>query len=341
MASKKRALADRNAQLIRVLAIIRDLDRLGGVDVYELAERHGVSVRTLWRDLEAIQSAGLPLVEETAGKRKRWRVAFRDHLAKLSTLLDASHYLALRVAMGQGGSVRSATGLFAALEDLSDKIEDVLGPRERELLRAVDRCFFAYEKFAYRHAPAEVFWPLVRAIAERRLCVVSYRAPRVDPYDAVFRILPLRLFSHDGAIYFHAHVIKHDDIVALNLHRLRYLELLDKKGTPPKDYSPEKWESAAFRIFAGGKPVQYRLRFDAEAAPYILERVWHPTQKVKKLRGKGVELTFTCGESYEVAGWVASWREHVEVIAPESLRDEMGRYAGWLAGRYSASSAPA
>ncbi len=93
--------AIRNEQLVRILSILRDLDRLGGADLYELAERYGTTVRTIRRDLDALQDVGLPLVEESEGKRKRWRVAYRDRIQHLSGLLDATHYLALRVAISE------------------------------------------------------------------------------------------------------------------------------------------------------------------------------------------------------------------------------------------------
>jgi predicted DNA-binding transcriptional regulator YafY len=43
-------------------------------------------VRTIRRDLEALQEGGLPLLEERDGKRKRGRIAFKDHLQQLSGL---------------------------------------------------------------------------------------------------------------------------------------------------------------------------------------------------------------------------------------------------------------
>ena len=56
----------RNAQLLRLLSIIMDLDRLGGVDLYELAQCHGATVRTIRRDLEALERRRMP------GVRPAW-----------------------------------------------------------------------------------------------------------------------------------------------------------------------------------------------------------------------------------------------------------------------------
>jgi predicted DNA-binding transcriptional regulator YafY len=331
----KRKVQKRNVQMIRILSIIREMDRLDGVDLYELAQRHGTNVRTIRRDFEAIEAVGLPLAEEQDGRRKKWRIAFRDKLSKLSDLFDVSHYLALRVAMD--GTVAKSSSLFATLEDLADKIEDQIGSAEREQLRAIGAAFYTYEKHTYRGTTPDVFWPLVGAIAACRFCKVVYRAPRVKSEDKEIKILPLRMFSYQQAVYLHAFVPKHGEVIALNLQRLRDLKVLEEKGKPPASYHPEHWEANAFGVFAGRNMVSYRLCFSPEIAPYIRERIWHPSQQLKELPDGGVELRFKCGESYEVTAWVASWRTAVAVVEPASLVAELAAYGSWLQGRYAAS----
>ena len=338
--SRKKAApsaSERNAQLVRILRIVRDLSRLGGVDLYELAERYGSTVRTIRRDLDALQEAGLPLISEPdpTGKRKRWSIAYKDQLHKLADLVDASHYLALRVAMGQPGPLQSASAVFASLEDLSDKIEDVLGPREKKLLATIDACFHSYDKFAYAETGVDVFWPLLTAIAERRLCHVTYRAVRPNAYAKQFRILPLKLFTHNRALYVHAYVTKHRSVITLNLQRMQALTLLKEKGRVPKSYDAEAIEVTAFGVFTGGKTTKYRLQFNANASPFIRERIWHPSQKLRDLNDGGVELTFSCAQSPEVRAWVASWRDDVTVLEPASLRRELARLGRSLSERYA------
>jgi predicted DNA-binding transcriptional regulator YafY len=324
---------ERNAQLERVLQIIRDLDRVGGIDLYELAEIHGTTVRTIRRDLDALQAAGLPITQEADGRRKRWRIAHRDHLTKLAELVDVSHYLALRVALG-GAGARSTT-LYASLEDLADKVAEALGKKARRQLEIIERAFYSYEKFAFREAPADVLWPLVDAIAERRLCRVIYRAVRLRPVDKTFEVLPLRLFAYNGALYLHAWVPKHDSVILLHLHRVRRLRVLMKRASPPKTFRAEDWEASAFGVYSGGPLVDYRLRFQPIVAPHIRERTWHGSQKLRELDGGGVELTFRCSDSPELVGWIASWHSNVEVVAPASLRQQLRRVGAWYADVYS------
>lgn len=325
----------RNEQIVRVLRLLRDLDRAGGATLYELAERYGTTVRTIRRDLEALEEAGIPLKKELApdSSKHRWYVD-GDAVGRLSNLLDATHYLALRLAMDEGKTVRKNETLFATLEDLSLRVERALGARGRAQLEEINDCFFSWEKFAWRAAPVDVLWPLVRAIVGRRSCQVSYRAPTSGNKVRSFRVLPLRLFVHNGALYLHAWQPKFRQVLLLNLMRLKGLTVLDEVLPGPPDYDAAKLEATAFGIFIGPDLVRYVLRFDAQVAPYIEERTWHPTQTLSREEDGSVTLTFECAESYEVPAWVASWREHVEVLEPESLRKEFREYAQWLAGKY-------
>ena len=65
----------RSAEVIRQWNIIRALDgaRVGAA-VQDLAASAGVSVRTIWRDLAALQEAGFPLYDEKVDGRALWHL---------------------------------------------------------------------------------------------------------------------------------------------------------------------------------------------------------------------------------------------------------------------------
>ena len=326
--------SDRNVQILRLLRILRDLDRLGGLSVYELAERHGASVRTIIRDLEALRLAGVPLLEEPDGKRKRWRLGAKDALRQLSGLLDAGHYVALRLAMGQGGAVRGSSSMFAQLEDLAQKIEGAVRGVDRARLAGIDQAFHSWEKFAWQATAPDLLWPLVDAIADRHVCRVRYRAPRLNARETEFEVLPLKLFAHDGATWLLAHNLKYQTTLTLNLGRLRGLVVLDQRADPPADFDPARLERAAFGVSSGGPTTTYRLRFAPEAVPYIRERTWHPSQVVEEIDGGHLLLTFSCSGDWEVFVWICSWHHLVEVIEPEGVREQLGELGRALAERY-------
>ncbi len=326
----------RNEQVVRILLMLRDLDRAGGCDLYELAQRYGTSVRTVRRDFEALEHAGIPLHREavTDTLRQRWSVD-AGAVKHLSRLFDASHYLALRVALDQAHFVKSQSSLFAALEDLMGRVEQALGPAGRKELEAIDACFFSWEKFAFKSMPSDVVWPLVSAISSCRACALTYRSASRKNVERRFTAHPLRLFMHAGTMYVHAWHSLHKKVVVLSTRRIEKLRVLRQSFTPPRDYKPEALETSAFGLFVGTPEVDYRVRFDGVAAPFILERTWHPTQQVKHLKDGGVEISFRCAESYEVPAWVASWRQHAELLEPAHVRAEMKALGEAMVARYS------
>jgi proteasome accessory factor B len=315
----------------RILRIIRTLDRVGGCDLYELASTHNTTTRTIRRDLQAIEEAGIPLHRESGeGPKVRW--SFVDNTTKhLSTLFEASHYLALRLAMEESTILRVGnTSLFGNLEDLADAIEKAVGPKGKQQLLELEACFFSWDKFVWRNAPRELLFPLMEAIPRHRLCQVTYQAPSSGNAEKKYRVLPLKLIVHNGSLYLHAWQRHFKTVLILNLNRLHKLEVLDEIEAVPPEYDPEKLASSAFGIFLGPKPVHYTLHFDAYARPYIEERKWHQTERLEPQPDGSLLLHFDCTPSYEVTNWVASWRKHVQVVEPKPLRKELREYAKWL-----------
>ena len=69
----------RNGQLVRELLILRTLEEARiGCTLSDLARQTGVTTRTIRRDLEALEEAGIPLVDELSetegADRRRFRV---------------------------------------------------------------------------------------------------------------------------------------------------------------------------------------------------------------------------------------------------------------------------
>lgn len=318
----------RNGQLERILRVMRDLMRMGGTDLHELAERYGTNIKTIRRDLEAIQAAGMPVEpdEAPAGKKKRWKLDVReDRLGRVNATLDATHYLALRVVMADAGAVARESGLYATLEDLLSKIEASVGEKGRARLESVESSFLAWEKHAYQVSAPERLWPLVEAIGGRRVCRVSYKAATAGPGARArdYDVLPLKLFVHDRATYLLCRFEGRGTIGTLNLHRLEALQVTDRTAEPPADLDAARWSETAFGIVPGGRPTTYLLRFRPEVVAYIKERLWHPSQVLKDLPDGSIELQFCCGESYEVTSWLAGWREWVKVLRPARVRRDL------------------
>lgn len=323
----------RNDQVIRILRMLSDLS-LAPADIYELSQRYGTTDRTIRRDLDAIEQWGVILTGEIAedSNRKRWSIDRRN--AGLPDI-DSTHFIALTLALREGQVLRSSQ-LASHFDDFSQRVERALGASARHYLQRIDDAFFSWDKFAWRQANPNHLVLLLDAIVECRKCTVEYRAPTADNKVKKYDVLPLKLLVHQGSLYLHAWTEKFKKVLLLNVSRLQKLTPTDVVMERPAGYDPHQLAQSAFGIFIGPEAVAHELHFDPRMRPYIEERQWHPTQTLSELPGGWLKVEFSCVPSYEVSNWVASWREHVKVVKPQALRDELAGYAVWLAKEYPA-----
>ena len=104
------------------------------------------------------------------------------------------------------------------------------------------------------------------------------------------------------------------------LDRIESLSVLGRNFLPPT-LTPEEELSGAFGAFVDGDPVDVILKFDEIYTQLITRKTWHASQKVKDLTEGGIEVTFTVKGVQGIRNWVYQWIPHVEVVAPQELRD--------------------
>jgi predicted DNA-binding transcriptional regulator YafY len=63
-----------------------------------------------------------------------------------------------------------------------------------------------------------------------------------------------------------------------------------------------------------------RIVFARALAPYIRERVWHASQRLRDLQDGRVEMTLTVADTLEIRRWILGYGVQAEVVAPEGLR---------------------
>ena len=82
----------RNAEVIRQWKILKRIEAGRYTTAQDLADEHGVTERTIRRDIEALQEAGFPLYDERVDTRKIWRLVegYKQRLTQTFTLAELS-----------------------------------------------------------------------------------------------------------------------------------------------------------------------------------------------------------------------------------------------------------
>src|ERR671918_2172406 len=123
----------RNAEVIRQWSILRELEASRRMTIDEMAEKTGVTTRTIRRDLEALQYVGFPLYDEVYDGRKYWLLeqkAFKRLDATGFTFAELSALYFSRTLV----ECLAATPFQKDVRSAFDRLSDALTPGMRQFL---------------------------------------------------------------------------------------------------------------------------------------------------------------------------------------------------------------
>jgi proteasome accessory factor B len=171
-------------------------------------------------------------------------------------------------------------------------------------------------------ADLEVFRLLARAIVQRQEISFSYQPLRATVPETR-TVHPYHLANIDNAWYLLAHDPQRAQIRTFALPRIQKPVLTKKTFDRPHGFSAEKELKGGFGVFSGTGKFCIKVRFDSFAARLVRERDWHPTQKIREIKGGGIELEMTLGALEEIERWILSWGDHAKVLSPKALTESV------------------
>ncbi len=291
----------------------------GGVSLDDLADELECVRRTVYRDLDALQYAGFPVLQERRDGRVFWRFVDSFRLGDVPFTADEILALAfgedlLRTLEGTvfHDSVRSAIAKIRA--SLSPELAVYLS-RLGESFRVLPGPHKSYAKMR------DVIVALNDAVLRRRTVSMRYRTGGTGPASAR-ELDPYRVWYRDGALYVVGRDHRSGEIRTFAVDRISTLATTERRFAVPREFDFDRHVGASFGVIAEpAMPV--RIRFDPRWAAFVSERTWHRSQQLTPLRNGGVELTMQVGGRAELRSWVLSFGSGAEVIEPARLRDEV------------------
>src|SRR5918993_4151737 len=321
----------RNAEVIRQWSILRDLEASRRMTIDEMAERTGVTTRTIRRDLEALQSAGFPLFDETHDGKKYWTLeqkAFRrlDETAFTLAELSALYFSRTLVECLSGTPFqRDVTSAF-------DKLSGALTPGMRQFLDRMPLVMQAKaEPGAQAVAPRtkEVAQLIDATLHHRRVAMRyhSFSSNREKTY--VFE--PYRLLFGQGGLYVIGMVPEYGELRTFAVDRVEQVSLTEER------FEPLELPEDAFAHSLGvnqGTPEKIEVTFAPKIARYIRERVWHPSQELVDGPDGSLQLTLHVVNDWALKSWILGFGALAVVKTPAGLAAEMAAELKAAADRY-------
>jgi predicted DNA-binding transcriptional regulator YafY len=172
---------------------------------------------------------------------------------------------------------------------------------------------------------ADYLTAIHQARLERRTLELDYFAFSKQEETTRF-VDPYHLTFHRGGLYLIGYCHTRKDLRIFAVERIRQLKVTGRRFTVLADFNPERFLESAWGLIRG-QQVRIKVVFSPRIAPGIVERVWHPSQVLRWLPGKRLELTLKVADTPEIRRWLLGFG--AEVLEPPALREL--RWVWWPA----------
>ncbi len=305
----------RDRQVVRILGILGALLEGGQPTVHSLASRFGTRRETVYRDLRALEDAGYPIGGDELGRLSHPRLLPEARRSAPRLRLSDDEISALLWAAQHS----SKSPFREALNSAAAKLRAMAHGEAAAAIGAVLTEAGGGEKDYAPHR--QTILRLVESILLRRRCDVEYQSPVADR-PKPYKYDPYRILSVAGGLYCVGKVPPFENLTTLAVDRIQALSLTDTKFEVDPDFDADRYRRESFGVI-WEKPMNVTVRFSAEQAPYVRERVWHPSQRIRELPDGRIDLSLRAGGIFEIARWVLSWGAAAEVRRPVRLRHQI------------------
>ena len=309
----------------RLLAILLELQARGELRAEDLVRTFEVSVRTVYRDVQALSESGVPVVA-TPGKGYKLMEGY--FLPPLSFTADEATLLLLGGDFVRG---RVDPELRRAADGALRKLAGVL-PADRRVVVERRRQEMLFTSMAV--APDDPrLGTLRKAIREHRAVRLLYHAfRRAGPEPRV--IEPVRLLHLQDSWYVAGYCRLRLAPRFFRLDRVDGLDLLDERFVPderhrvePNRVADQPWPEAVVRFDPSVE------RWVRERQPFVLLR--------EEQDADGTRFIYALRDARELLTWLLSWGAAAEVLGPPSLRAALAAEARAILARHPAGTGEA
>lgn len=280
-------------------------------------ENNGVSTKTIQRDVKFMKEHwDLPI----SFNKSMGGYEYTEEVVEFPAIkLTEDQVFAFLIARNSIERYEG-THLHEPLTRLIGNIIAQMGIKDSSRMKRVQE-YVAFRPAGWSRGRYKILDDLSKACRDKRKISFDYDYPWRDK-ERKKNAKPLRVVNHNHAWYLlvadkenkpgHFHYLGR--ISKLKLHAATFDEV---------PFSLEKFMKHNFGIYRGEKIYQVKAVFDAYAAPFVKERKWNDSQRIKDRDDGGIDFSIKVNNLIEIKGWILNWGKHVRVIGPNELVEDL------------------
>lgn len=318
-------------RITRLLKLLQRLQAGQGSNADQLAEACGVSRRTIFRDLETLREAGVPLIFDS--QADRYSISSSYFLPPTNfTPEEALSLIALASETANGEGLP----FYHAAHQAALKLESTLPAPLREELK--DHTRTIQISFNQRNPLKEkdsIYQALVKSIANGK--VVSIKYDSLTEWETIStRLRPYQLLFSRRSWYVIGRSSLHREVRTFNVGRIHEIRTTRQNYVIPRQFSLKKYLGYAWHLIPEpGKIYDIAVRFQPLVAQNVAEVAWHKTQRLEFQADGSLLFHVRVSGLSEISWWILGYGDQAEVLSPSKLRKLVATRAQNLAAQYA------
>ena len=304
-------------QMDRRLLILMRLREETPVRAADLAEECGCSVRTVYRDIDALCQAGVPVA---ALPGEGYRLVAGYHLPPIAFTAEEAVQLLLGsdLALGLGTAAqRDAVRAAAA------KVEAVLRPDTR---REVDRLRQRIRVSPWMRQETSPWLPLLQqAVIHDRVLWLRYHSFSSDELTER-EVEPYYLVYYESDWHLVGYCRLREGMRDFRAGRIREAELRPEQFERPEHVEPQTEDD-------GSTPQEVRIWLETSVVPWAREAPAFGFQREEPAEG-GAIFVYQTRDLRRLLPWLLSWGASARVLSPPAVVGRVRQETAALARSY-------
>jgi len=302
----------------RLVAILLQLQSTRRVKAKDIAEKFSLSLRTVYRDIKALEEAGVPVIGE-AGTGYSLMEGYRlppvmFNQDEATALLTASKLVESKTDAGITKHYTSAL----------DKIRAILRHAEKDHIEEID------EHIAVMNHPAIVYQPqsdlhlplILKAISSSKVLQINYTS--IEKNESTKRkVEPVGIYYMGSHWYLIAWCQMRNDYRNFRTDKIEKLQITEEpisKRHPPL-------QSFIKQMSAEREVHKVVIDVEVEVVKYLGEQKYYNGYVKEEPMGDMVRMTFLTGSLMGFSRWFMLFGDHAHIIEPIELNEMVAQIA--------------
>lgn len=291
-----------------------------------LAEAHGTTPRTIYRDLQVLQGSGIAVHNDGHGyylQPTEKRIPVSLGAGDLACLAYAADWLQRTLPGMLPDDVSTALGRICRL----------LGTRDAQTAALDSDDGIAVEP-RLTDGPLGLVNASVAMDARRRRRKLAGKYHSAESDGVTERVLhPYAVVFRGDAHYLVAFCELRRCERTFRLDRFSELRVLDDRAAIPDEFDLEQHFAGAWQV-TGGRRRTVRVLVRGRTARRLRSQRCHCSQKTLRDDGDVLELRFSVAVTDELRSWLLSLGPDAEVLSPKTLRSELATATQQMSANY-------